>query len=185
MPVNTTGNCAAHNRAVPRDAHGECGFTRGIADMRESEAGRDQTSRIRRSRSKNEKMRAIEIATDSSHWKGRIMPNSDKLEGAASRASSNMDQIAAGAHRSVDKFAEAVHPTVDRIAAGTQSALSRMEGTASRVMDKLGERGQQLSNFQEQMAETCRTGVRSRPLTSIGLAVLAGFLLARMMRTES
>ena len=70
----------------------------------------------------------------------------------------------------IDKASKSAHEAVDKIAsAGNQAA------------ETLGEKGEQLKNAEQQMVENCRSYVRDNPITSLGLATAAGFLLSRLL----
>ena len=70
----------------------------------------------------------------------------------------------------IDKASKSAHEAVDKIAsAGNQAA------------ETLGEKGEQLKNAEQQLVENCRSYVRDNPITSLGIAAAAGFLLSRLL----
>ena len=70
----------------------------------------------------------------------------------------------------IDKASKSAHEAVDKIAsAGNQAA------------ETLGEKGEQLKNAEQQLVENCRGYVHDNPITSLGLAAAAGFLLSRLL----
>ena len=70
----------------------------------------------------------------------------------------------------IDKAANSAHEAVDKIASATNQAA-----------EALGEKGEQLKNAEQQLMENCRGYVRDNPITSLGIAVAAGFLLSRVL----
>jgi len=70
----------------------------------------------------------------------------------------------------VDKAANSAHEAVDKIASATNQAS-----------EALSEKANQLKNTEEQWVENCRTYVRDNPITSLGIAAAAGFLLSRVL----
>lgn len=70
----------------------------------------------------------------------------------------------------IDKASHFAHETVDKIANATNQAS-----------EALSEKGGQLKNAEQQLMENCRSYVRDNPITSLGIAVAAGFLLSRML----
>jgi ElaB/YqjD/DUF883 family membrane-anchored ribosome-binding protein len=70
----------------------------------------------------------------------------------------------------IDKAADSAHEAVDKIASATNQAA-----------EALGEKGEQLKNAEQQLMEDCRGYVRDNPITSLGIAVAAGFLLSRVL----
>ena len=70
----------------------------------------------------------------------------------------------------IDKAASSAHETVDKIASATTNAA-----------EPISDKGRQLKNTEQQLLENCRGYVRDNPVTSLGIAVAAGFLLSRVM----
>jgi ElaB/YqjD/DUF883 family membrane-anchored ribosome-binding protein len=72
--------------------------------------------------------------------------------------------------KTVDNAANSAHEAVDKIASTTNQAAETLAG-----------KGEQLKNSEQQLMENCRSYVRDNPITSLGLAAAAGFLLSRLM----
>ena len=70
----------------------------------------------------------------------------------------------------VDKASNSAHEAVDKIASATNQAA-----------ETLNEKGEQLKNAEQQLMESCRGYVQDNPITSLGIAVAAGFLLSRVL----
>jgi len=70
----------------------------------------------------------------------------------------------------IDKASHSAHEAVDKIANATNQAA-----------EALGEKGNQLKNAEQQLMESCRDYVQDNPITSLGIAVAAGFLLSRIL----
>ena len=70
----------------------------------------------------------------------------------------------------IDKAAKSAHEAVDKIASAT-----------SQASEALSEKGNQLKNTEQQLVENCRDYVRDNPITSLGIAAAAGFLLSRLL----
>jgi len=70
----------------------------------------------------------------------------------------------------IDKASHSAHEAVDKIANATNQAA-----------EVLGEKGEQLKNAEQQLMESCRGYVKDNPITSLGIAVAAGFLLSRVL----
>lgn len=79
---------------------------------------------------------------------------------AIDRAAPAIDRMAQAAHRTVDKVAEAAGPAAEWIAHNTSELRTR----------------------QAELVDVCRVRVRERPMTAIGIAIVAGYLLARLLR---
>ena len=70
----------------------------------------------------------------------------------------------------IDTAAQSAHEAVDKIASATNQAA-----------EALGEKGEQLKNAEQQLMASCRGYVQDNPITSLGIAVAAGFLLSRVL----
>lgn len=70
----------------------------------------------------------------------------------------------------IEKASKSAHEAVDKVASATNQAA-----------EALGEKGNQLKNAEQQLMENCRSYVRDNPITSLGIAAAAGFLLSRVL----
>lgn len=70
----------------------------------------------------------------------------------------------------IEKAASSAHETVDMIANMTTQAV-----------ESLGEKGEQLKSSEQQLVENCRSYVHENPITALGIAAAAGFLLSRLL----
>ena len=70
----------------------------------------------------------------------------------------------------IDTASQSAHEAVDKIASATNKAA-----------ETLGEKGEQLKNAEQKLMESCRGYVQDNPITSLGIAVAAGFLLSRVL----
>ncbi len=107
------------------------------------------------------------------------MPNS--TDGALNKASSSahaaVDSIAGAA----DEAARKAKPAIDRVAALAHQAVDKAAGAAVPTADWLTEQGDSLNAAQKKLvADTC-SYVSANPLKAIGIAVVAGFLLSRII----
>jgi ElaB/YqjD/DUF883 family membrane-anchored ribosome-binding protein len=73
----------------------------------------------------------------------------------------------------IDKASHSAHEAVDKIANATNQAA-----------EALGEKGEQLKNAEQQLMESCRSYVQDNPITSLGIAAAAGFLLSRLLSSR-
>ena len=93
-------------------------------------------------------------------------------------------QATTGAHNTIDKVSEAARPAVDRFAATAHHAVDKIAGVASHAAETLGVKGEQLKNVQQRLMEEARNYVHEKPITSLGIAVAAGFLLSRLISSK-
>jgi len=91
-----------------------------------------------------------------------------------------VDQASAGAHDAIDRVSSATRPVVDRIASGAHQAVDKIAGAAGQAAETIGVKGDQLKHAQVRAMEQCRGYVRDHPVTSLGIAIAAGFVLSRL-----
>ena len=82
-----------------------------------------------------------------------------------------IDRVVHGVHQAVDRMAEKAVPTAERVKSSVSGAAEAVQSKA----DHLGE-------MQEEWLTACRDCVRDHPLKSVGLAVVAGMVLSRILR---
>ena len=95
-----------------------------------------------------------------------------------------VDQATAGAHNVINKASDAARPAVDRLASGAHQAVDKMAGAAAQAAETLDLKSEQLLAAQARFSDTCRTYVQDNPLTSLGIAVAAGFLVSRLLSSR-
>lgn len=93
----------------------------------------------------------------------------------------NIEQAAVGGHQAIQKVADAAHPAVDRVASGAHQAVNKIADVATQTAGTLGAKADQLQEYQAQLMQDCSAYVRAKPLTSLGIAVAAGFVLSRLL----
>jgi ElaB/YqjD/DUF883 family membrane-anchored ribosome-binding protein len=71
--------------------------------------------------------------------------------------------------------------TKDKVSKSTQKAFDKVANAAHQATDAMGEKGDQLLNTEQKLMRECRGYVRDNPLTLLGIAVAAGFLLSRLL----
>ncbi|MDO9208784.1 MAG: hypothetical protein Q7T91_11090 [Sulfuricurvum sp.] len=71
--------------------------------------------------------------------------------------------------------------TIDKAASSAHEAVDKVASVTNQAAEALGEKGQQLKNTEQQLMENCCGYVRENPVTSLGIAVAAGFLLSRVL----
>ena len=99
-----------------------------------------------------------------------------------------LNKLSSSAHHAVDSLASTadeatrkVKPKIDKVAAMAHDVVDKAAGAASDTADKLTAKGESLGAAQKKLvADTC-SYVSDNPLKSVGFAVLAGFLLARIL----
>ncbi|QSA97747.1 YqjD family protein [Methylococcus sp. EFPC2] len=71
--------------------------------------------------------------------------------------------------------------TIDTVSHSAHEAVDKIANATNKAAEALGEKGEQWKNAEQRLAENCRTYIRDNPVTSLGIAVAAGFLLSRLL----
>jgi ElaB/YqjD/DUF883 family membrane-anchored ribosome-binding protein len=95
-----------------------------------------------------------------------------------------------GAHGVVNSMAEAADnaarkakPKIDQVAAMAHQAVEKAAATAAPAVDWIGEQGESLNAAQKKLVSDTTAYIAANPLMSVGVAVLAGFCIGRMIRS--
>lgn len=112
---------------------------------------------------------------------GKVTPTPNGDGRTLARA---VDQAGTGAHDVINKVSDAARPAVDRIASGAHQAVAKIASAAGQAAETLGVKGEQLRTAQVRAMEQCRGYVRANPVTALGIAIGAGFLLSRLLRSR-
>lgn len=114
--------------------------------------------------------------------------NSNSNPGALNSDDGILGIASAGAHTAVNSIAGAAdgavrkaQPAIEHVAIMAHQAVDRMAGAAGPTADWLAEQGESLSATQKKLMADTRSYVSANPLKSLGIAVVAGFLLSRII----
>ena len=89
-----------------------------------------------------------------------------------------LGKATSGAHAAVDS----VSGVADQAARKAHQAVDKMAVVAQPTAEWLAEQGSSLKATQKKLVANTYSYVSANPLKSIGLAVVAGFILSRMIR---
>jgi ElaB/YqjD/DUF883 family membrane-anchored ribosome-binding protein len=71
--------------------------------------------------------------------------------------------------------------TIDKATNYAHEAVDKMAQVSNQAADAFDEKGLQLKNAEQRLIKNCQGYVRDNPVTSLGIAVAAGFLLSRLL----
>lgn len=74
--------------------------------------------------------------------------------------------------------------TIDKLSNSAHEAFDKIADATSETAEMLGEKGEQLLNAEQRLVKSCRGYVRDNPIVSMGIAVAAGLLLSRLLRSR-
>ena len=116
-------------------------------------------------------------------------PSTPKTSGTLDSA---LSKASTGAHAAVNTMADAADgairktkPAIDKVATMAHQVVDKAAASAAPAADWIEDKGQQLDQTQKKLVNDTCAYISANPLTSLGLAVLAGFLLSRMTRSSS
>ena len=72
--------------------------------------------------------------------------------------------------------------TIDNASKSAHEAFDKIASVTSQAAEALGEKGEQLKKTEQQLMKSCRGYISDNPITSVGIAVAAGFLLSSLLR---
>ncbi len=71
--------------------------------------------------------------------------------------------------------------TIDKASRSAHEAYDKIANATSNAAEALGEKGEQLQKAEQQLMKNCRGYISDNPITSVSIAVAAGFLLSRLL----
>ena len=67
----------------------------------------------------------------------------------------------------------------DKVSHSAHEAYDKIADATSQAAETLGEKGEQLKKTEQQLMKNCRGYINENPMTSVSIAVAAGFLSSR------
>lgn len=107
------------------------------------------------------------------------MPNS--TDGVLNRASSNAHAAVNSMATAADEAARKAKPAIDQVASMAHQAVDKAANVVAPTADWLTEQGASLNATQKKLVDDTCQYISSNPLKSVGIAVVAGFLLSRII----
>jgi ElaB/YqjD/DUF883 family membrane-anchored ribosome-binding protein len=80
-----------------------------------------------------------------------------------------------------DDVARQAKPAIDRVAAMAHQAVDKAAGVAAPTADWLSEKGESLNSTQKKLVSNTCSFVSANPFKALGVALVAGFLLSRVI----
>ena len=71
--------------------------------------------------------------------------------------------------------------TIDKASKSAHEAFDKIASATSQAAEALGEKGEQLKKTEQQLMKNCRGYISDNPITSVSIAVAAGFLLSSLL----
>ena len=71
--------------------------------------------------------------------------------------------------------------TLDKVSDSAHEAFDKVASATSQAAEALEEKGEQLKKTEQQLMKNCRGYISDKHITSVSIAVAAGFLLSRLL----
>lgn len=71
--------------------------------------------------------------------------------------------------------------TIDKASHSAHKAYDKLADVAGDAAEVLGEKGEQLKKAEQKLMQNCRGYISDNPITSVSIAVVAGFLVSRVL----
>ncbi|RPJ45861.1 MAG: hypothetical protein EHM16_11340 [Betaproteobacteria bacterium] len=111
-----------------------------------------------------------------------LASGTNNTAGALHKASSSAHAAVNSVAGMADEAARKAKPAIDHVAAMAHQAVDKVAGAAAPTADWLAEQGESLNDSQKKlMANTCQY-VSAHPLKAVGIALVTGFILSRLIR---
>lgn len=107
---------------------------------------------------------------------------SGATEGALSKTTSGAHAAVNSMAGAADEMTRKAKPAIDQMAAMAHHAVDRAAGAAAPTAEWLAEQGESLNAAQKSLVGDTCSYVSANPLKAVGIAVVAGFLLSRILR---
>jgi len=101
-----------------------------------------------------------------------------------------LTRTTAGAHAAVNSIADAADaaarkakPAIDQVTAMAHQVVDKAAASAAPAVDWIDQQGESLNATQKKVVTHTSAYISANPLMSVGVAVLAGYLISRMIRS--
>ena len=105
-----------------------------------------------------------------------------KIGQTAGSAHAALDSAISSANSAIDDVADKVKPMLGRVAESAHHAVDRAASLAEAPAEWLSRKGDDLKHTQEKALTDAREYVLANPLKAVGIALVAGVLIGRIMR---
>lgn len=117
-----------------------------------------------------------------------VSGNIPSMSGMSNNTDGTVNKVSSNVHAAVDSIAGAADdavrkakPTIDRVAAMAHQAVDKAVDVAAPTADWLAAQGESLNARQKQLVEGTCSYVSANPMKSVGIALVAGILLSRIL----
>ena len=98
----------------------------------------------------------------------------------AKRSAVDDNRVASAIHAAVDQAADATKPAIDRAASSVHEAVDGAMNVAGSAVEWLGEKNASVTASRRKLLANSCNYVSKHPVKSVGLALVAGILIAKI-----
>jgi ElaB/YqjD/DUF883 family membrane-anchored ribosome-binding protein len=99
-----------------------------------------------------------------------------------SNGGSALDKATSSVHSAIDEAARKVQPTIDRVTSMAHQATDKVSSAGGQTADWVNEQSEQLILTQKKVVDDTYKYISANPLKAIGIALVAGVLISRIVR---
>lgn len=119
------------------------------------------------------------IARDNTPLTSGMLHDTD---GAVNKASLSAHAVVNSMVGAADQAASKAKPAIDQVAAMAHQAVDKAAGAAAPTVDWLTEKGASIKASQKHLVANTCAYVSANPMKAVGMAVVAGLVLGRLIR---
>ena len=105
-----------------------------------------------------------------------------KPDGTLNKASSTAHAAVNSIATAAEEAARKVKPAIDGVSTMAHQAVDKVASAAAPAADWLAEQGESLTVAQKKLITNTTSYISANPVTSVGIALVAGLLLSRILR---
>lgn len=107
------------------------------------------------------------------------------IDSISNNLANKVDELNSTVHQAIRDGSNAARPAADHFAAGVHHAIDRVTDVANQTVRSLDDTGAQIKSSASHLVSHCSGYVKQKPLTSLGVALAAGFLLGQLVRLRT
>lgn len=96
----------------------------------------------------------------------------------------NSDSNSSNAAAPARKADGTIDSTIDRMTSAAHEAVDKVSNKSSDIAENLHQKGEKVNEVQERWLAPVRLYVKEHPMTSLGIAVVGGYLINRLLSSR-
>jgi ElaB/YqjD/DUF883 family membrane-anchored ribosome-binding protein len=92
-----------------------------------------------------------------------------------------LDNLSNTAEEAAEKIVNATSQAAETLSEKSEQIAEAVSEKSEQIAEAVSEKGKQLMDMEEQFLKNCRTYVQENPMTALGIALAAGFVLSQVL----